>query len=87
MGCNGALASALLSSVRMPAPSPRDDAPAADDDATTLQDLQAELGEVEWFGRRSLPPQRERVAPRRLRWRVPALSLGSRSPRSESRRS
>jgi hypothetical protein len=50
----------------------RDDAPAADDDgAPTLQDLQAELGEVEWFGRRTLGRRRERLAAH-PRWQVPA---------------
>ena len=51
--------------------SQREDAPAADDDThDPMQDLQAELGEVEWFGRRSLGRRRERLVAR-PRWRVP----------------
>lgn len=51
---------------------PREAAPTADADVDpeTLQDLQAELGEVEWFGRRSLGSRRERLAAK-PRWRVP----------------
>ena len=69
--CDGALASALLRHAGMPS-SPRDDAPTADElSHETLQDLQAELGEVEWFGRRTLGRRRERLASR-PRWTVPA---------------
>lgn len=65
------LAPALLLHTGMP--SPRDAAPTADhDDANAaLQDLQAELGEVEWFGRRTLARRPERLAAH-PRWRVPA---------------
>lgn len=50
----------------------REDASAADDRQTTatLHDLQAELGEVEWFGRRLLGRRRERLV-ERPRWRTP----------------
>lgn len=52
--------------------STRDAAPAAAAarDATTLRDLQSELGEVEWFGRRSLARRRERAVDH-PRWQVP----------------
>ena len=51
---------------------PREDAPAADDrlDPSTLQDLQEELADVEWFGRRLLGRRRERLVGR-PRWRTP----------------
>ncbi|HET6585364.1 MAG TPA: hypothetical protein VFG69_18025 [Nannocystaceae bacterium] len=53
--------------------SPREHAPAAaaSREATTLQDLQSELGEVEWFGRRSLARRSERLVDH-PRWQVPA---------------
>jgi len=50
---------------------PREAAPAAaaPRDSTTLQDFQSELGEVEWFGRRSLARRSEFVG--RPRWTGP----------------
>jgi hypothetical protein len=54
----------MPSSTREAAP-----AAAAPRDSTTLQDLQSELGEVEWFGRRTLARHLESVD--RPRWTVP----------------
>jgi hypothetical protein len=53
--------------------STHEDAPdaAAARDSTTLQDLQSELGEVEWFGRRSLARRGARAVDH-PRWQVPA---------------
>jgi hypothetical protein len=57
----------------MPSSQQRDDASAADGDTREpLQDLQAELSEVEWFGRRTLGRRRERLAAH-PRWQVPAI--------------
>jgi hypothetical protein len=55
----------------MPSSQQRADAQAADRTVhDPLQDLQAELGEVEWFGRRTLGRKRERLAAR-PRWQAP----------------